>query len=260
MGNISSLDKIMDGGIDVNKIAIVTGSSSGIGLETSLTLAENNFTTYATMRNLDKASNILEVAERKNLPINVVQLDVTDDTSVQQAIQFVSEKEGRIDLLVNNAGYALLGAAEDLCSEDIQAQFNTNLFGVYRTIKEVIPIMRKQAGGGTIINIGSVNGFVASPCASAYVATKFALEGLTQSLRYELAPFGIKVTIIDAGAIKTNIITNGMRIPNKIEERRRQQQKQQKKYKYFSFCRNDNKYFRKVQNRNIKWLTSKSSS
>ena len=227
MGNISSLDKIMDGGIDVNKIAIVTGSSSGIGLETSLTLAENNFTTYATMRNLDKASNILEVAERKNLPINVVQLDVTDDTSVQQAIQFVSEKEGRIDLLVNNAGYALLGAAEDLCSEDIQAQFNTNLFGVYRTIKEVIPIMRKQAGGGTIINIGSVNGFVASPCASAYVATKFALEGLTQSLRYELAPFGIKVTIIDAGAIKTNIITNGMRIPNKIEEQRLQQQKQQ---------------------------------
>jgi NAD(P)-dependent dehydrogenase (short-subunit alcohol dehydrogenase family) len=227
MGNISSLDKIMDGGIDVNKIAIVTGSSSGIGLETSLTLAENNFTTYATMRNLDKASNILEVAERKNLPINVVQLDVTDDTSVQQAIQFVSEKEGRIDLLVNNAGYALLGAAEDLCSEDIQAQFNTNLFGVYRTIKEVIPIMRKQAGGGTIINIGSVNGFVASPCASAYVATKFALEGLTQSLRYELAPFGIKVTIIDAGAIKTNIITNGMLIPNKIQEQRRQQQKQQ---------------------------------
>jgi NAD(P)-dependent dehydrogenase (short-subunit alcohol dehydrogenase family) len=229
MGNISSLDKIMDGGIDVNKIAIVTGSSSGIGLETSLTLAENNFTTYATMRNLDKAANILEVAERKNLPINVVQLDVTDDTSVQQAIQFVSEKEGRIDLLVNNAGYALLGAAEDLCSEDIQAQFNTNLFGVYRTIKEVIPIMRKQAGGGTIINTGSVNGFVASPCASAYVATKFALEGLTQSLRYELAPFGIKVTIIDAGAIKTNIITNGMRIPNKIEEQRRQQQKQQQK-------------------------------
>jgi NAD(P)-dependent dehydrogenase (short-subunit alcohol dehydrogenase family) len=228
MRNISSLDKIMDG-IDVNKIAIVTGSSSGIGLETSLTLAENNFTTYATMRNLDKASNILEVAERKNLPINVVQLDVTDDTSVQQAIQFVGEKEGRIDLLVNNAGYALLGAAEDLSSEDIQAQFNTNLFGVYRTIKEVIPIMRKQAGGGTIVNIGSVNGFVASPCASAYVATKFALEGLTQSLRYELAPFGIKVTIIDAGAIKTNIITSGMRIPKKIEEqlRRQQQQKQQ---------------------------------
>jgi NAD(P)-dependent dehydrogenase (short-subunit alcohol dehydrogenase family) len=227
MRNISSLDKIMDG-IDVNKIAIVTGSSSGIGLETSLTLAENNFTTYATMRNLDKASNILEVSERKNLSINVVQLDVTDDTSVQQAIQFVGEKEGRIDLLVNNAGYALLGAAEDLSSEDIQAQFNTNLFGVYRTIKEVIPIMRKQAGGGTIVNIGSVNGFVASPCASAYVATKFALEGLTQSLRYELAPFGIKVTIIDAGAIKTNIITSGMRIPKKIEEQLRRQQQQQK--------------------------------
>jgi NAD(P)-dependent dehydrogenase (short-subunit alcohol dehydrogenase family) len=92
MGNISSLDKIMDG-IDVNKIAIVTGSSSKIGLETSLTLAENNFTTYAIMRNLDKASNILEVAERRNLPINVVQLDVTDDTSVQQAINLWAKRK-----------------------------------------------------------------------------------------------------------------------------------------------------------------------
>ena len=123
--------------ISAKKIAIVTGSSSGIGLETSLTLAENSFITYATMRNLDKASTVLKFAERKSLPINVVQLDVTDDTSVQQAIQFVAEKEGRIDLLVNNADYALLEGAEDLCSEDIQAQFNTNLFGVYRTIEEV---------------------------------------------------------------------------------------------------------------------------
>jgi NAD(P)-dependent dehydrogenase (short-subunit alcohol dehydrogenase family) len=89
------------------------------------------------MQNLDKAPTVLKFAEKKNLPINVVQLDETDDTSVQQVIQFVSEKEGRIDLLVNNAGYALLGGAEDLCSEDIHAQFNTNPFGVYRTIEEV---------------------------------------------------------------------------------------------------------------------------
>ena len=102
-----------------------------------MTLAENSFITYATMQNLDKAPTVLKFAEKKNLPINVVQLDETDDTSVQQVIQFVSEKEGRIDLLVNNASYALLGGAEDLCSEDIQAQFNTNPFGVYRTIEEV---------------------------------------------------------------------------------------------------------------------------
>jgi NAD(P)-dependent dehydrogenase (short-subunit alcohol dehydrogenase family) len=201
------------------KVAVVTGSSSGIGLETSLTLAENNFRTYATMRNLDKASNILEPAKKKNnLSIEVVKLDVTDDFSVQNAIQSIAEKEGgQIDLLVNNAGYTQLGAAEDLSSEEIQAQFNTNVFGIFRTIREIVPIMRRQSAGGTIINIGSVNGFFGVPCASAYVATKFALEGLTQSLRYELAPFGIKVAIIEPGAISTNVVYNSMYLPKKIQ-------------------------------------------
>jgi len=200
------------------KVAVVTGSSSGIGLETSLTLAENNFRTYATMRNLDKASNILEPAEKKDLSIEVAKLDVTDDFSVHQAIQSIAEKErGQIDLLVNNAGYTQLGAAEDLSSEEIQAQFNTNVFGVFRTIREVVPIMRGQIAGGKIINIGSANGFFGVPCASAYVATKFALEGLTQSLRYELAPFGIKVIIIEPGAISTNVASNSMYIPKKIQ-------------------------------------------
>jgi NAD(P)-dependent dehydrogenase (short-subunit alcohol dehydrogenase family) len=201
------------------KVAVVTGSSSGIGLETSLTLAENNFRTYATMRNLDKASNILEPAKKKNnLSIEVAKLDVTNDFSVHQAIQSIAEKEGgQIDLLVNNAGYTQLGAAEDLSSEEIQAQFNTNVFGIFRTIREVVPIMRRRTTGGTIINIGSANGFFGVPCASAYVATKFALEGLTQSLRYELAPFGIKVAIIEPGAISTNVVYNSMYLPRKIQ-------------------------------------------
>ena len=201
------------------KVAVVTGSSSGIGLETSLTLAENNFRTYATMRNLDKASNILEPAKKKNnLSIEVAKLDVTNDFSVHQAIQSIAEKEGgQIDLLVNNAGYTQLGAAEDLSSEEIQAQFNTNVFGIFRTIREVVPIMRRRTTGGTIINIGSANDFFGVPCASAYVATKFALEGLTQSLRYELAPFGIKVAIIEPGAISTNVVYNSMYLPRKIQ-------------------------------------------
>jgi NAD(P)-dependent dehydrogenase (short-subunit alcohol dehydrogenase family) len=203
---------------ETKKVAVVTGSSSGIGLETSLTLAENNFRTYATMRNLDKASNILEPAKKKNLSIEVTKLDVTDDFSVHQAIQSIAEKEGgQIDLLVNNAGYTQLGAAEDLSLEEIQAQFNTNVFGIFRTIREVVPIMRGQTAGGNIINIGSANGFFGVPCASAYVATKFALEGLTQSLRYELAPFGIKVTIIEPGAISTNVASNSMYLPRKIQ-------------------------------------------
>jgi NAD(P)-dependent dehydrogenase (short-subunit alcohol dehydrogenase family) len=201
------------------KVAVVTGSSSGIGLETSLTLAENNFRTYATMRNLDKASNILEPAKKKNnLSIEIAKLDVTNDSSVRQTIQSIAEKErGQIDLLVNNAGYTQLGAAEDLSSEEIQAQFNTNVFGVFRTIREVVPIMRRRTNGGTIINIGSANGFFGVPCASAYVATKFALEGLTQSLRYELAPFGINVTIIEPGATSTNVASNSMYLPKKIQ-------------------------------------------
>ena len=200
------------------KVAVVTGSSSGIGLETSLTLAENNFRTYATMRNLDKASNILEPAKKKNLSIEVAKLDVTDDFSVHQAIQSIAEKEeGQIDLLVNNAGYTQLGAAEDLSSEEIEAQFNTNVFGIFRTIREVVPIMRRQTTRGAIINIGSANGFFGVPCASVYVATKFALEGLTQSLRYELAPFGIKLTIIEPGAISTNVVSNSMYLPKKIQ-------------------------------------------
>jgi NAD(P)-dependent dehydrogenase (short-subunit alcohol dehydrogenase family) len=201
------------------KVAVVTGSSSGIGLESSLTLAENNFRTYATMRNLDKASNILEPAKKKNnFSIEITELDVTNDFSVRQAIQSIAEKEeGQIDLLVNNAGYTQLGAAEDLSSEEIQAQFNTNVFGVFRTIREVVPIMRRRTTGGTIINIGSANGFFGVPCASAYVATKFALEGLTQSLRYELAPFGIKVAIIEPGAISTNVASNSMYLPKNVQ-------------------------------------------
>jgi NAD(P)-dependent dehydrogenase (short-subunit alcohol dehydrogenase family) len=218
------------------RIAIVTGSSSGIGLETALTLAENNFITYATMRNLDKSLNILEPAQRKNLSIKVLPLDVTDDISVHRSIQQIVDNESRIDLLVNNAGYTQFGAVEDLSSEEIQAQFNTNVFGVFRTIREVAPIMRRQkeggSSGGTIINIGSASGFFGVPCAAAYVSTKFALEGLTQSLRYELASFGIKVSIIEPGAIRTNVITQSMYIPKKLEKQ--QQEQQSNKYSPFT--------------------------
>jgi NAD(P)-dependent dehydrogenase (short-subunit alcohol dehydrogenase family) len=198
------------------RVAVVTGSSRGIGIETSLTLAENGFTVYATVRNIDKASNLMDVTINRNLPIKVVQLDVTNDTSVQQAFQYIVEREGHIDLLVNNAAYTQLGSVEDLSSEEVQSQFNTNVFGIFRTIREVIPIMRKQSIGGTIINIGSANGFFGAPCISAYAATKFALEGLTQSLRFELAPFGIRVSIIEPGAVNTDVTKYSMYVPKKI--------------------------------------------
>jgi NAD(P)-dependent dehydrogenase (short-subunit alcohol dehydrogenase family) len=204
------------------KVAVVTGSSSGIGLETSLTLAENNFITYATMRNIDKAANVLELAKKRNVSVEIAKLDINDDSSVQQAIRLIVEKEKAIDLLVNNAAYTQLGAVEDLSLNEIQAQFNTNVFGIFRMIKEVTPIMRRQGTGGTIINIGSANGFFGVPCASAYVSTKFALEGLTQSLRFELARFGIKVAIIEPGAIKTNVVKNSMFLPKRLKEQQYQ--------------------------------------
>jgi NAD(P)-dependent dehydrogenase (short-subunit alcohol dehydrogenase family) len=199
------------------RVAVVTGSSRGIGLETSLTLAENGFTVYPTVRNIDKASNLMGVTINRNLPIKVVQLDVTNDTSVRQAIQYIVGQEGHIDLLVNNAAYTQLGSVEDLSSEEVQSQFNTNVFGIFRTLREVIPIMRNQHTGGTIINIGSANGFFGAPCISAYAATKFALEGLTQSLRFELASFGIRVSIIEPGAVNTDVTKYSMYIPKKIQ-------------------------------------------
>jgi NAD(P)-dependent dehydrogenase (short-subunit alcohol dehydrogenase family) len=186
------------------KVAIVTGSSSGIGLETAIHLSKNGFKTYATMRNLGKSEAIKSRSE--NLPIEILQLDVIDDASVHEAIQEVIRKEGRIDLLVNNAGYALMGAAEDLGIDEVQKQFDTNFYGIIRTIKEVLPTMRKQKSG-SIVNISSAIGFGGMPLMSAYASTKFAMEGYTESLKAEVAPFGIHAILVEPGVIKTDVIS-----------------------------------------------------
>ena len=186
-----------------DKVAVVTGSSTGIGYETSLILARNGFLTYATMRNLNKSENMKMVATKENLPIQVKQLDVTDDVSVTNAIQAISSETGRIDVLVNNAGYGLNGAFEDLAMDEIKAQYETNVFGLIRTTQAVLPIMRRQKSG-TIINISSGAGRFGFPTGSAYVSTKFAVEGLSESMSYELEPFGIKVIIVEPGVIRTS--------------------------------------------------------
>jgi len=186
------------------KVAVLTGSSSGIGLETALTLARNGFLTYATMRNLAKSDNIKSVAVKDHLPIRIVQLDVTDDTSVNNAVQSIIKETGRIDILVNNAGYALSGAFEDLSLEEIKNQYDTNFYGIIRTTQAVLPIMRKQRSG-RIINISSGLGLFGFPGMSAYSSTKFAMEGLSESMAYELDQFGIKVVLIEPGVIRTNM-------------------------------------------------------
>jgi len=185
------------------RVAVVTGTSSGIGQETSLTLARNGFLTYATMRNLNKKENIKSVAEKENLPVKIMMLDVADDRSVNNTIQSITNETSRIDVLVNNAGYGLMGAFEDLLMEEIKAQFETNLFGLIRTTQAILPIMRKQ-NSGVIVNISSGAGRFGFPGGSAYVSTKFAVEGLSESMSYELEPFGIKVILIEPGFVKTN--------------------------------------------------------
>jgi short-subunit dehydrogenase len=192
------------------EIAVVTGSSTGIGFETSLTLARNGFHTYATMRKLEGSrgsEQITDIAKRENLPLQVIQLDVDNDKSVSDAINTIVKGNGRIDIVINNAGYALAGPFEETSNEEIRAQFETNFFGAIRIMQAAIPIMREQRSG-KIVNITSMGGRIAVPLDSIYHGTKFALEGLSESLQYELEPFGIKIILIEPGAVGSNFWKN----------------------------------------------------
>ena len=160
------------------------------------------------MRNLEKSARIKEIAKKYSLPIEVLQLDVTDDKSVTDAIDVISNRQGRIDILVNNAGYEQHGPVEELSMEEIKTQFETNFFGAVRVMKAVLPMMRKQ-GSGTIGNVSSIGGKIGVPSLnSAYVGSKFALEGFSESMKYELEGFGIKVILIEPGAVNTNYLEN----------------------------------------------------
>ena len=190
------------------KVAVVTGSSTGIGFETCLLFARSGISTYATMRDLAKADLIKNVAEKEKLPLKVIRMDVDKDDSVVGAFKEIRDDgRMRIDILVNNAGFGLFGALEDQSIEDIKKQFETNLFGAIRTIQQVLPIMRNQRSG-VIVNISSLAGYVGFPASSVYNSTKFALEGLSESLAYEIEPYGISVVLIEPGVINTNFAKN----------------------------------------------------
>ena len=200
----------------MEKVALVTGSSSGIGYETSLSLARNGYFTYATMRDLTKADEIKKIAENENLPLKVIELDVDNEESTENAIKTIIDEKQRIDVLVNNAGWGIWGTAEDVSMKEFREQFETNFFSVVRMIQKVAPVMRKQ-GTGNIVNISSVAGRIGFPVSTAYISSKFAIEGLSESLRYELGPFGINVIIIEPGVIKTNFF-DSMRTAKKADE------------------------------------------
>jgi NAD(P)-dependent dehydrogenase (short-subunit alcohol dehydrogenase family) len=187
------------------KVAVVTGSSTGIGYETSLALANNSYLTYATVRDIQKSKEIERIAHVKNIPLKIVEMNVDNDNSVKDAIEKITSEYGRIDILVNNAGYGLFGALEDLEMTEIKKQFETNVFGIIRVIQNVLPAMRLHRTG-IIVNISSISGLAGIPSQSAYAGTKFAVEGLSESLSYELEPFGIKIVLIEPGVINTEFL------------------------------------------------------
>jgi len=188
-----------------SRVVLVTGSSTDIGYETSLALARNGFMTCATMRDNKKSGDLEKIARKENLRIKIFEMDVDKDNSVYSAVEQITTEFGKINILVNNAGFGLFGAFEDFSMHEIKNQFETNVFGVIRVIREVLPTMRQQKSG-IIVNISSISGLAGVPTQSAYCATKFAVEGLTESLSFELESFGIKLILIEPGVINTEFV------------------------------------------------------
>jgi len=189
------------------KTVLVTGCSSGIGYATCLVFARNNFVTYGSVRDLSKAGRIQEITNKEKLPLKIIRLDVNEDETIRIAIQKIIADSGRIDILINNAGYGMFGPIEEISIKEIKEQFETNFFGTIRLIKAIVPIMRKQRNG-TIVNISSMVGRFGVPLNAAYVSSKFALEGLSESISFELDEFGIKVILVEPGVIQTDFFQN----------------------------------------------------
>jgi NAD(P)-dependent dehydrogenase (short-subunit alcohol dehydrogenase family) len=191
---------------------LVTGSTSGFGRLMVETLARQGYSVFAGMRevagrNASVADTLRQLAEREQLGLHVVEVDVMDDASVEQAVEAIINTTGRLDVVVNNAGVAYSGPLEAFTLEQVRQQFETNVFSVLRVNRAALPQMRKQ-GSGLLLQIGSIAGRLAVPFLGLYGATKFALEGLTESYRHELAPFGIEAAIIEPGTYPTAISTN----------------------------------------------------
>lgn len=179
------------------KVALITGASSGIGLECTMNLLEKGFTVYALARRTD----LLKKAELKGA--HVLYMDITDSNSVKNCIDTVISDQGRIDVLVNNAGFGLGGSLEDIPIEEARRQFEVNVFGLMNITQLVLPVMRSQKSG-RIINVASIGGHFSLPFGGWYHASKYSVEALSDTLRLEVKDFGIKVIIIEPGMIQTD--------------------------------------------------------
>jgi NADP-dependent 3-hydroxy acid dehydrogenase YdfG len=186
-------------------IALVTGASSGFGFEIAKLLAEKGYRVYATYRNPKKIKDLKALADQADVVL--VMMEVTKTLSVDKAVKFIIGQEGRIDVLVNNAGFAMGGFLEDQSDQDLKDQFDTNVFGCLRVIRAVAPIMRRKQSG-KIINIGSIAGRISFPALGSYAASKHAVKAISESLRVELRPYGIQVTEIAPGSYITQVTTS----------------------------------------------------
>jgi len=188
------------------KVILVTGCSSGFGLLTAARLAAEGHLVWATMRNLSKKQDLENELARRKTKAVIRELDVTKIPTIKSVVEEIQKTHTTIDVLINNAGYGIAGFFEDLSDEDIRSQMEVNFFGVQNVCREVIPLMRKRLKG-RIINISSIAGQAASPCLGAYNASKWALEGFSESLYFELGLFGISVVLVEPGLYPTHIFT-----------------------------------------------------
>lgn len=192
------------------KNVIITGTSTGVGLESAILLAKNNYKVYATMRNLQKAEVLKAEIEAQNLNIEILELDVTRKESIDQAVAKVIEQDGKIDLLINNAGAGFAKTTEQATEEEIRWVTEVNYLGTVFTTQAVLPFMRKQKSG-RIINLSSVGGLVGQPFNELYCAAKFAVEGFAEALATYVSPaFNIKISNIEPGGIQTEFMTNAI--------------------------------------------------
>jgi short-subunit dehydrogenase len=192
--------------MDNQKVILITGCSSGFGLLTAARLASQGHFVWATMRDLSKKQALEEELTRRKTQAFIRELDVTNPATIKNVVEEIQKTHYHIDVLINNAGYGIAGFFEDLSPEEIRAQMETNFFGVQNVCREVIPIMRQRTKG-QIINISSVAGQTALPTLGAYSASKWALEGFSESLYYELALFGISVVLVEPGPYATKIFS-----------------------------------------------------
>ena len=187
---------------DGRGVVLITGASSGIGMATALYMAERGYCVVGTSRAKERLAGLEEEAARRDLPVAGVELDINSEAGLTETLAAIVEEHGSVRALVNNAGYGLFGPVQTLTTDELRSLFETNVFAVVRLIRAVLPGMIEQ-GGGTIVNVSSILGRVGAPFHGAYASSKFALEGLTESLRTEVWPIGVRVVLVEPGLINT---------------------------------------------------------